>query len=99
MKHGAPMRCHRCNARHALPRPLREYKRDPRCRYCRRPLRLDRYRAFVEHKRWKDFCMCCAAYTFPHRRGSKWCIHNPNLPRDDVPHWLSRAPTTEEIPF
>lgn len=50
---------------------------------------LDRYRSTRERGR-KAPKPCvpgaggCDGYHFPHRRGSRWCIHNPSLTTEEL---------------
>jgi hypothetical protein len=64
--------------------------RIPRCRGggCRsRDYRIDKYRATYEvGPEAPKPCRCCG-YSFPHRKGSLFCDHNPNLTEDD---WNNR---------
>lgn len=51
--------------------------------------RVDKYRATRERgRRAPKPCTPghggCYAYSFPHRRGSGYCIHNPTLTDDDM---------------
>lgn len=79
----AYVRCSRCEARRTLARHPDEYIRVPRCRSCgHNRYRVDRYRAKVERNRNLTCCPgrgACYGYSFPHRRGSGYCCHNPNL--------------------
>lgn len=50
---------------------------------------VDRYRARQERGRHAPKpCRPgrggCNGYHFPHRRGSRWCFHNPNLTDEDL---------------
>jgi hypothetical protein len=46
-------------------------------------LRIDRYRMTKEKRNPKVTCYPdkngCGGYSFPHRKGSKWCDHNEHL--------------------
>lgn len=102
MKHGCAARCHRCNMRRALPRSWSSYVRTPRCRACGRELRVDNYRNKVEAPAWrKATCYGCGGmYPFPHRRGSKFCAHNPEFELvAGEHHHFNRAERFEPIPF
>lgn len=72
-------RCNRfvCQARRRLPKHPDEYVRRPRCRRCGKGFyRPDPYRtAGKEHRKGCG----CDGYSFPHRRGSKYCFQNPAL--------------------
>lgn len=49
---------------------------------------IDRYRAKKERGRRAALCYPgrdgCSAYHFPHRRGSGYCDHNPNLTMEQL---------------
>lgn len=96
------------------------YVRPPRCKSpgCHSTKwRLDKYREYKETG-FNAPRPCTDArcfYTFPHRRGSKWCCHNPNWTSLDAkeafgaadPRWWiddplcfgQRPVTGEEAPF
>lgn len=63
-----------CRRRVALARKIEHYIRAPRCPDCRRDLTgaPDR-EPKVRAKRLR--CLC-SGYWFPHRQGSKWCVHS-----------------------
>lgn len=71
-------RCWRCWARRDLSKPPSHYVRLPKCKGCGMPsLFVDR---FIGTKRDKRMKKCnCTGYHFTHRRGSKWCHHNPSI--------------------
>lgn len=57
-----------------------EYVRPPRCKRCpSRKLRYDKYRGKIERKARACTDAPCG-YWFPHRRGSKWCVHAKTRP-------------------
>lgn len=69
-----PHRCCRCQARRTLARRWSLYIRPPKCRVCgyaRLKPCFDRLKQ-VRRQRCK-----CEGYHFPHRRGSRFCEHNP----------------------
>lgn len=68
-------RCSSCGARKSLERKPDRYIRPPKCPVCgKRRWRVDKYRMLVE----KRVAPCrCGGYWFLHRKGSKWCLHNP----------------------
>ena len=75
------VRCCRCRARRTLNRHPDEYVRLPQCRApgCRsRRYTVDAYRTRVERGGKVRPCKCYG-YSFPHRRGSGYCEHNPKL--------------------
>lgn len=73
-------RCRRsaCQARQTIARHPDEYLRPRTCRVCGKGrLRVDTYR---DSGREHAGTVCrCWGYSFPHRRGSGYCFHNPNL--------------------
>lgn len=76
-------RCTRtiCQARQTKAMHPDEYVRAPRCKRCGKGrLRIDKFRNTGREHAGKT-CHCCG-YSFPHRRGSKWCEHNPALTAD-----------------
>lgn len=93
------VRCSKCRARYGLTRQPAEYRRLPRCPRCKRTMVadpidrrephwvIDHYRQRVERDP-KLTCYPgrggCDEYSFPHRRGSGYCIHNPNLTEEDL---------------
>lgn len=71
-----PYRCtnSKCQTRRSLNKQIQRYSRKPTCKECGSPLRFDRWRFL---NRSKDTCNDTRClYFFPHRKGSKWCIHN-----------------------
>lgn len=93
------VRCRWCRARRTLARHPDEYTRVPKCRRCRGAERhndgqqlyyVDRYRARAERGKGAKAALCypgrggCNGYHFPHRRGSRFCDHNPKLTEDDL---------------
>lgn len=59
------------------------YVRPPTCVCGSVKWRRDRYREQVE-RRVKP-CLCYGGYySFPHRRGSKWCEHNPSWTAEEA---------------
>jgi len=89
----AYVRCSYCGGRRTTSMPLQEYYRLPICRTpgCNgkrkrlgKPVsyRVDKYRTNVERSGKIKPCHPgmggCDGYPFPHRKGSKQCIHNPN---------------------
>lgn len=65
-------------------RPPESYVRVPKCARCgSQKYRRDRYRETVERR--VRPCRCTGGYyPFPHRKGSKWCEHNPNWTAEDA---------------
>lgn len=81
-----PYRCtkERCKVRRALRKKKELYVREPTCDACGSPLRLDVY----EQKQHKLKRCLCDGYHFPHRRGSKWCVHYTGVTTDE--DWQDR---------
>lgn len=88
------VRCSYCQARRTLARHPNDYYRTPPCktpgcnnRRKRRglPIRyyVDKWRARHERAPHVKPCTCGEVYgangEYPHRRGSGWCVHNPNI--------------------
>lgn len=80
-----PCRCRRkaCQARQTIRWRPESYVRPPKCRRCGKGLlRVDGWRQAHE-RHSKTTCRPdrsgCQGYHFPHRRGSRWCDHNPAL--------------------
>lgn len=74
-------RCNRwaCQHRRRLPKHPDEYsqRRYLTCHQCGKGMyRPDSYRN--AGKEWRRPCTC-SNYHFPHRKGSAYCTHNPNL--------------------
>lgn len=100
-------RCSKCRGRNRLRRKPEEYKRLPPCARCGSKMTayplgrnqphyvLDRYRIYRERGP-KVTCVPgrsgCNGYHFPHRRGSRWCVDNPNPPADDYVDLLAEPP-------
>jgi hypothetical protein len=86
------VRCRKCRARRTLPQHPDEYlRKPPRCRCCRgREYTVDAHRTHKEPGRGgrARAATCypgrggCNNYSFPHRRGSGYCYHNPKLTED-----------------
>lgn len=76
-----PHRCNSCKSRFSLRRHKDDYIIDRRCPHCgSKNFYFDSY----EYKARMTAKSCtCDGYPFPHRRASKWCDHNPNLPMDE----------------
>lgn len=94
----AYVRCSYCEGRRTLAKPPDEYVRLPPCRTpgCngrRKRLkktiryRVDKYRTKFERGKAVKPCTPgrggCDGYPFPHRKGSRRCIHNPHYERDN----------------
>jgi hypothetical protein len=88
-KRGYHYRCSHCRARRTLPRLVTDYlQRIPRCRSCsyfaRRGEPQRWQRDGNRSRNWMHKPQChCTAYTFRHRKGSGFCIHN-TAPRSDA---------------
>lgn len=83
------VRCSRecCKARRTLARKLGDYIRIPKCRSCGgQRYRVDTYRHRVERK-VKPCTDWRCLYGFPHRRGSRLCIHHPNFDHNGQEEW------------
>ncbi len=94
------VRCANCNTRHALAKPLKDYLRVPRCRSChRRHWWQDSFRAKRKAAERKVQCRpgtcACGAYHYPHRRGSGYCLYNPNLTDEMLAEREGYAPRPE----
>lgn len=92
-------RCSGCGARRHL-RPLPTYQRVPRCRRCGgQRYYVDHYR--MAHEVGRGAGRPCTnescQYTFPHRRGSRWCIHNPNWTAKDAEAWFDTTRPDEDL--
>lgn len=68
-----PCRCNKCRGRKTLRKhpDLYERRHHVKCS-CGGEFKVDTYRMSKENK---NPCKC-DGYWFPHRKGSKWCIHN-----------------------
>lgn len=84
------VRCRACRARRTLTRNPEEYYRIPPCRRCgKRNWGLDTYRSKHERGSKPRTGRCypgrdsCGGYHFPHRKGSGFCDHNPNVTLED----------------
>jgi DNA-directed RNA polymerase subunit RPC12/RpoP len=70
-------RCMKCRMRNMFVRKLEAYKRVKSCKHCGHDRfywdKARNYRTFVH----QPICDCFAPYPHPHRKGSKWCDHNP----------------------
>lgn len=79
---GVPCRCWRCWARRTLPKHPDRYVRPPKCLQCRkRTMFVCKERRSRKDKR-NQKCNCSIGvlgYPFTHRKGSKWCEHNPDI--------------------
>lgn len=81
-----PHRCIKCGHRKTLSRLWSLYDRKPKCEVCG-------YRRLTPCRdrlpgRWGRKYKCgCSGYWFIHRKGSKYCDHNPNAER----HWTERG--------
>ena len=83
---GLPCRCHavingrRCDTRRSLAQHPNRYSATryiPRCPSCgARKWYVDKWRLKHEVRGNGDTCGC-GGYWFWHRKGSKWCEHNP----------------------
>lgn len=75
--------CRKCGARQMRARHPDEYSIRPRCKRCNGlgTLRLDIWYDARSAKR-RPACDC-DGYHFPHREGSPYCFHNPELDYDD----------------
>lgn len=89
------VRCSKCRGRRTLARDPKQYVRLPRCAVCLSKMDPDPVTPFVPHytldryrtrkERGKGMKLCypgrggCFGYSFPHRHGSGYCEHNPNL--------------------
>lgn len=83
-------RCSKCGARRTMRHPDM-YVRPPKCPRCKGTRwRVDRHRMFVEKKVLP--CRCTGYYPFPHRRGSKWCVHNTAWTTADAEEAFGVAP-------
>ena len=73
----------KCGGRKTLKKMIAFYVREPKCPNCgNKTLVLDRHRMENEVGGNKPACHC-DGYHFPHRRGSKWCVHSTSLPTDE----------------
>jgi hypothetical protein len=79
------VRCSHCEARRTLARKLADYVRVPRCRRCgRNRYRVDRWRHKHERGKKPTCTRWDCLYGFPHRRGSRLCLHNPKLTDKEI---------------
>jgi len=70
-----------CFARVSLPKRIEEYIHVPKCPRCGNELTYrDKSR---ERESKKDMCRC-DGYWFPHRKGSRYCVHNENITEEDL---------------
>ena len=73
-----PHRCPHCGKRSYFKMWLDEYIRPPKCKHCPSKklymLKAEYKEQRIRNK--KDVCYC-DGYHFPHRKASKYCIHNP----------------------
>lgn len=75
-------RCRKCETRRALRMHPDKYYVIPKCKVCgARDYRIDKW--MNKRKSRKQICFC-DGYWFPHREKSKWCIHNPNYPVEEI---------------
>lgn len=75
-------RCTRCTcrARTVLRKPIEQYVREPRCRFCGGRLSHDP----EVRRRSKRLKCLCDGYNFPHRIGTEpWCKHAKVGPSDE----------------
>lgn len=95
---GVPCRCGHtvagktCFARRTLAKAPADYSAPrymPLCHYCgARKWFVDKWRA--RHEVWGNGNTCdCGGYHFPHRKGSKFCYHNPNAEQHHTARYLN----------
>lgn len=74
-------RCRGCQRKMTLDGQPPPGSRESPSRYAR--YRVDRWRA--RHERGRNAPKCqCYGYSFIHRRGSGFCVHNPHLTENDM---------------
>lgn len=73
-------RCRKCDHRKTLT-SYQFSRRPPKCACGSTEWRQDKYRERVEKRR--RACRC-HEYSFPHRRASGYCIHNPKVTAEDM---------------
>src|ERR1035437_5315504 len=75
----------KCTQRRSLARHPKNYLRPPKCPQCGQShWYIESYRMRKEMGS-KPMCMC-SGYHFPHRKGSKYCQHNPDFEKN----WTER---------
>ena len=64
----------KCRGRNVFRHPVEWYIRAKKCQHCGHGrFYLDRARQYRD-----DYCSCSENYHYTHRKGSTYCIHNPN---------------------
>lgn len=87
-----PHRCVKCEHRKTLSRPWVAYTRPPKCEACGYH-RLYPCRDRLPHRHGRIKACNCGGYHFQHRKGSKYCHHNPNAEL----HWIERSEGNRRI--
>lgn len=76
-----PYRCNRCRQRKSFTdKQLRAYKTDKsfKCSQCSGIFKPDKYR--IKNEKGRTNICNCGGYLFEHRKGSKFCFDNSNIP-------------------